>query len=67
VKFIEPHGNFIMIDVRRDAAQFGKEMRSRGIAVGRPFLPLHHYLRVTIGTADNMQRFRAAFAGVYRS
>jgi histidinol-phosphate aminotransferase len=67
VKFIEPHANFIMIDVRRDVASFGKEMLGRGISVGRPFPPLDHYLRVTIGTADNMRRFMQEFASVYRA
>ena len=67
VGFIEPHANFVMIDVRRDAGQFGKEMHDRGIAVGRPFPPLNNYLRVTIGTADNMRRFRKEFESVYRS
>jgi len=67
VKYIEPHANFMMIDVRRDTASFGKEMLSRGIAVGRPFPPLDHYLRVTIGTAEHMQRFKQEFASVYRA
>ena len=66
VGYIEPHGNFIMIDVKRDAASFGKEMRLRGIAVGRPFPPLNNYLRVTVGTADNMRRFTKEFESVYR-
>jgi histidinol-phosphate/aromatic aminotransferase/cobyric acid decarboxylase-like protein len=67
VGFIEPHANFIMIDVRRDTGQFGKDMLARGIAVGRPFPPLDHHLRVTIGTADNMRRFMKEFVSVYRA
>ena len=67
VNYIEPHANFIMIDVRRDTASFGREMLSRGIAVGRPFPPLDHFLRVTIGTDDNMRRFMKEFASVYRA
>ena len=67
VEYIEPHANFIMINVQRDAGLFGKEMLARGIAVGRRFPPLDHYLRVTIGTADDMRRFRKEFEGVYRA
>ena len=39
-----------MIDIGRDVSTFGREMRAKGVAVGRPFPPLNHMLRVTIGT-----------------
>jgi histidinol-phosphate/aromatic aminotransferase/cobyric acid decarboxylase-like protein len=35
--------------------------------VGRPFPPLDRMLRVTIGTDEQMQRFRQAFLKVYSS
>ena len=56
-----------MIDVRRDTKAFGTEMRAKGVAVGRRFPPLDHMLRVTIGTDDEMARFREAFRQVYRA
>lgn len=62
VHFIEPHANFIMIDIGRDAGTFGHEMRKRGVAVGRPFPPLNQMLRVTIGTDEDMKKFREAFS-----
>jgi histidinol-phosphate aminotransferase len=63
--YIPSHTNFVMIDVKRDVRQFGVEMLRQGIAVGRPFPPLEHMLRVTIGTDENMQRFREVFSKVY--
>jgi len=32
--------------------------------VGRPFPPLNEHLRVSIGTADEMNRFMVAFKSV---
>jgi histidinol-phosphate aminotransferase len=62
VHYIEPHANFIMIDIGRDVHAFGTEMRARGVAVGRPFPPLDQMLRVTIGTDAEMKTFRDAFS-----
>jgi histidinol-phosphate aminotransferase len=64
VQYIEPHANFIMIDIGRDANMFGHEMRERGVAVGRPFPPLNQMLRVTIGTDSEMKKFREVFSAV---
>src|SRR6266536_1069751 len=61
IKYIEPHANFLMISIGRDARSFGKEMLRHGIAVGRPFPPLNEMIRVTIGTDPEMKRFREAF------
>ena len=65
VRYIEPHANFIMTDVGRDARSFGADMFRKGVAVGRVFPPLDHMLRVTIGTDEEMIRFREVFWEVY--
>ncbi len=65
IGYITPFGNFIMIDVGRDARAFGRDMLRRGVAVGRLFPPLHKMLRVTIGTEREMTRFRQTFWEVY--
>ena len=49
------HTNFVMTDIHRDAALFQKACRERGVAVGRPFPPLPTYLRLSIGTMDEMR------------
>jgi len=37
------------------------EFQGRGVLVGRPFPPMLEYLRVSVGTADEMRRFLTAF------
>lgn len=56
--------NFFMVDVRRDSREVTAMMREKGVLVGRPFPPLDNWLRVTIGTRPQMERFVEAFASV---
>ncbi len=67
VKFIEPQANFIMIDVGRNAREFIEAMPRLGVAPGRPFPPLDHMLRVSIGTDEDMVKFRDVFWKVYKA
>jgi len=53
--------NFVMIDMRRDVKPLIAQMRGAGVQVGRLFPAMPHYMRVTIGTPDEMQRFVGAF------
>jgi histidinol-phosphate aminotransferase len=62
ISYIEPHANFMMMNIGRNSKAFGHAMRERGVAVGRPFPPLDQMLRVTIGTDAEMARFRDAFS-----
>lgn len=40
-------------------------MFQKGVAVGRPFPPLKQMLRATIGTSQEMEKFREVFCQVY--
>ena len=66
LEYIEPHANFLMIDVGRDVREFSPQMARLGVAVGRPFPPLTNMLRVSIGAESDMARFRSAFERVYK-
>jgi len=66
VKYIEPHANFIMIDCGRNAREFINTMPKLGVAPGRPFPPLDNMLRVSIGTDQEMMKFREVFWKVYK-
>ncbi len=66
LKFIAPQANFLMIDVRRNAREFIERMPKLGVAPGRPFPPLDNMLRVTIGTDQEMARFKDVFWKVYK-
>jgi histidinol-phosphate aminotransferase len=60
-KVIPSETNFFMVDIRRPVGPVIQEFRRRQILVGRPFPPLSQHLRVSVGTADEMQRFLTAF------
>lgn len=67
VKFIDPHANFMMIDLGgRDAREFVPKMVAKGVAPGRPFPPLDKHMRVSIGTARDMEKFKRVFWEVYQ-
>jgi histidinol-phosphate aminotransferase len=53
--------NFFMVNIRKDATQAGEDFRKRGILVGRKFPPMDQWLRVSVGTPDEMKRFVSAF------
>jgi histidinol-phosphate aminotransferase len=67
VRYIEPHANFLMIDMRRDARPLLPKMIARGVAPGRHFPPMTDFMRVSVGTASDMEKFRKAFWEVYSS
>lgn len=67
VKYIPAQANFMMIDCGRNAREFINTMPRMGVAVGRPFPPLDNMLRVTIGTDQEMARFREVFWKVYKA
>lgn len=67
VKYIEPNANFMMIDVKRDVRGVIPELVKRGVAPGRHFPPYDNHLRVSIGTASDMEKFKRVFWEVYNA
>ena len=65
IRFTESHTNFVMIHLERDSASYRADLLKHKIAVGRPFPPLNRMLRVTLGTDEEMWRFREAFLRLY--
>jgi histidinol-phosphate aminotransferase len=66
-RYIQPHGNFMMIDTRRNVRSVIPAMVERGVAPGRPFPPLDNMLRVTIGTETEMEKFKRVFLEVMKA
>jgi histidinol-phosphate aminotransferase len=62
--FISSEANFVMIDVGTDVAPVIAALRTRDVLVGRKFPSLPNWLRVSIGTPEEMRRFLAAFRAV---
>jgi histidinol-phosphate aminotransferase len=65
--YIEPHANFMMIDVGRPAPQVIAKMLAKGVAIGRPFPTYPNMIRVTIGSDQDMAAFRKAFSQVLQA
>jgi histidinol-phosphate aminotransferase len=57
----DSQGNFLMTDIGSDVTPVIEEFRKRNIWVGRKFASMGNWLRVTIGTPDEMHAFMGAF------
>ncbi len=57
--------NFFMVHIKRPVQPVIEEFRDRGVAVGRPFPPMLEHLRVSVGTAEEMDRFMGAFKQIF--
>jgi len=62
---IPSEANFFMVGIKRQVQPVIEEFRSRGVLVGRPFPPMVEHLRVSVGTAEEMDRFMAAFKQIF--
>ena len=58
--------NFFMMHTGRPVQEVREAFRRRGVAVGRPFPPMLDYLRVSIGTEEEMGRFASAFQEIFK-
>ena len=63
-RFIPSQTNFVMIDVGGDVRPVIDEFEKRGILVGRKFPSMANWLRVSIGTRQEMEAFVAAFRAI---
>jgi histidinol-phosphate aminotransferase len=53
-----------MVNLKRPVVPVIDEFKKKGVLVGRPFPPLNEHLRVSIGTAAEMNRFMVAFKSI---
>jgi histidinol-phosphate aminotransferase len=58
---IPSDANFFMVNLKKNIAPVRQAFAAKGILVGRDFPPMLEWLRVSIGDANEMQRFMAAF------
>lgn len=64
IAYIPSEANMILIDCRRPGREVTAAMLRHNIAIGRSWPSLPNHVRVTIGTAEDMGRFKTAFAQV---
>jgi histidinol-phosphate aminotransferase len=69
MRFFDAHGfaytpsvsNKLMVDARRPAKQVQAALAERKVFVGRPWPVWPNHVRVSLGTPDDMSRFKAAW------
>lgn len=55
--YADSQANFIFHKINADTREYAKNMKARGIYVGRAFAPLYGYNRLSLGTPAQMQEF----------
>jgi histidinol-phosphate aminotransferase len=56
--------NMLMVDVGRPGGEVSQGLRKEKVFIGRTWPSMPHHVRVTIGTRDEMAKFRKAFEQV---
>jgi histidinol-phosphate aminotransferase len=57
--------NFFMVHIGREIQPVIEQFQAKKVLVGRPFPPMTQHMRVSIGTADEMDRFTKAFKEIF--
>jgi histidinol-phosphate aminotransferase len=57
--------NYFMVNVKKDVGGVGEEFLKKGFVVGRKFPPMNEWMRVSVGTADEMDRFMKGFKELF--
>ncbi|MBS7203573.1 MAG: histidinol-phosphate aminotransferase family protein, partial [Haemophilus parainfluenzae] len=57
LKFAPSNGNFIFHEIKGDVKTYQERMKAHSILVGREFLPIQGWNRLTLGTPDEMKVF----------
>ena len=57
--------NFFMVDVKRPGREFAALMQKDDVYIGRTWAAMPNYVRVTVGLAEEMKKFQAAFVKAY--
>jgi histidinol-phosphate aminotransferase len=65
--YIPSEANMVLIDSKRPGRETAKSMLEHKVAIGRSWAAFPTHVRVTIGTAAEMEKFKAAFEQVVRA
>ena len=58
---VESQANFVMLNIRTEAGPVIDKFWRRKILAGREFPPMTKFLRVSLGTDEEMKEFYSAF------
>ncbi len=67
IRFAPSSANFLFFHTGKEIGGLIAAMLQRGLAVGRPFPPFTDWMRVSVGTEEEMRRFLRAYEEVYHS
>lgn len=67
IDFVPSVSNKVMIRTPRPGREFAAAMAARKVIIGRSWPSWPNHVRVTIGTPEEMEKFKAAFAEVIAS
>ncbi len=67
VEFIPSESNCFMINVKRPGTSFFKAMAAEKVYIGRVWPIWPNWVRVTVGTKEDMSHFKTAFAKCYNA
>jgi histidinol-phosphate aminotransferase len=59
--------NFFQVDVKRPGPEFAKLMTAEHIHIGRTWAAMPNYCRITVGTQEEMDKFKVAFKKCYET
>ncbi len=62
---IPSQANFFMVNVKKDVTGVGEEFLKKGFVVGRKFPPMNEWLRISVGTDDEMKGFMKTFKELF--
>jgi len=65
VEFIPSESNCFMMNVKRTGTAFAKDMAAQNVYIGRAWPVWPDWVRVTVGTREEMAKFKEAFVKVY--
>jgi histidinol-phosphate aminotransferase len=62
---IPSDANFFMVNIKTDMGPIQTKFSDKGVLVGRRFPPMDQWLRVSVGTDEEMKRFVTAFKEIF--
>ncbi len=67
VEFIPSESNCFMINVKRPGKTFYNDMAAKDVYIGRVWPVWPNWVRVTVGSKEDMAKFKTVFAQVYNA
>lgn len=67
VEFIPSESNCFMVNVKRPGIEFYKAMAAQNVYIGRVWPVWPQWVRVSVGSKEEMVKFKTAFARVYNA